>query len=97
MDDAQGGGLFPLDWGIFDPASFELLGEVLVQADVSLGVGGGFWGRLNHPGGGSLQSLPIPEKPNISKVSPIGALGSGCDITGARRLGGVRCMVMEGS
>ena len=40
VGNAQGGGGFPLDWGIFDPISFDLLGEVLVQANVSLGVGG---------------------------------------------------------
>ena len=40
-DDAQGGGLLPLDWGIFDPVSFELSGKALVQADVNLGVRGG--------------------------------------------------------
>ena len=38
VDNAQGGGRFLLNWGIFDPASFELSGKELVQADVSLGV-----------------------------------------------------------
>ena len=33
-----GGSLFLLDWGIFNPVSFELLGEALVQANVRLGV-----------------------------------------------------------
>ena len=41
MDDAQGVGLSLLDWGVFNPVSFELSGELLVQADVILGVGGG--------------------------------------------------------
>ena len=44
---AQGGGLFPLDWGILDPVIFEFSGEVLVQAGVSLGVGGGM--ELDRP------------------------------------------------
>ena len=42
-DNAQGGGLLPLDWVIFDTVSFELSGEVLVQSGVSLGVGGVSW------------------------------------------------------
>ena len=40
VDDAQGDGLLPLKWGISDPVSFELLGELLVQAEVILGVRG---------------------------------------------------------
>ena len=39
VDNVMGDGLFPLDWGIFDLISFELSGEALVQANVSLGVG----------------------------------------------------------
>ena len=39
LDDAQGGGFFPLGWGIFDSISFELSGEALVQVYASLGVG----------------------------------------------------------
>ena len=42
VDDAQGVGLSLLDWGVFNPVSFELSGELLVQADVILGGGGGF-------------------------------------------------------
>ena len=34
LDNAQGGDLSLLDWGIFDPIIFELLDESLVQADV---------------------------------------------------------------
>ena len=30
MDNAQGGGFFPLDWRIFNPISFELVGEAPV-------------------------------------------------------------------
>ena len=41
VKNAQGDGLFTLDWGIFDPISFELLGKTLVQADVILVLGGG--------------------------------------------------------
>ena len=41
LNDAQGGGLFPLDWGILNPISFELAGNLLVQSNVSLGVMGG--------------------------------------------------------
>ena len=40
LDDAQGGGFFPLGWGIFDSISFELAGKALVQSNVSLGFGG---------------------------------------------------------
>ena len=40
VGDAQGGGLFLIDWGIFDPVSFELSGEALVQVSASLEVGG---------------------------------------------------------
>ena len=40
LDDAQGGEFFPLEWRIFNLISFELAGESLVQADMSLGVGG---------------------------------------------------------
>ena len=40
VEDAQGSGILPLDWGIFDLISLELSGEALFQADVSLGVGG---------------------------------------------------------
>ena len=40
LEDAQGGGVFPLDWGFFNPISFELSVEVIVQADVGLGVRG---------------------------------------------------------
>ena len=35
----RGVAFLPLDWWIFDPVSFDLLGETLVQSDVSLGVG----------------------------------------------------------
>ena len=40
LDDAQGGEFFPLEWRIFNLISFELAGESLVQADMSLGVRG---------------------------------------------------------
>ena len=40
MDNVQGGGIFPLDWGDFDPLSFKLSDEALIQADVSLEVRG---------------------------------------------------------
>ena len=40
MDDAQEDGILLLDWGIFNPVSFEFLEKTLVQADVILGVGG---------------------------------------------------------
>ena len=42
VDGAQGGGIFPLEWGIFNSVSFELLGGALFQANMSLGVGGGY-------------------------------------------------------
>ena len=32
VDNAQGSGLFPIDWGIFDTVSFELTVESLFQA-----------------------------------------------------------------
>ena len=40
VEDLQRGGIFPLEWGIFDAISFELAGKALVQASVSLGVEG---------------------------------------------------------
>ena len=43
-DNSQGEGLLLLDWGILDPISFDMAGDTRVQADVSLGFGGGFWG-----------------------------------------------------
>ena len=48
VDDAQVGGILPLDWEIFDPIKCALLVKVLVQADVSLGVEGGALGS-NRP------------------------------------------------
>ena len=39
VGDAQGNGIFLLDWEIFDSISFELSGEALVQVYASLGVG----------------------------------------------------------
>ena len=87
--DAQGGGIFPIDWGIFHPVSFELPGEMLVQADMSLGVeGGGVWGRIGHPVGGTLKLPPMSEKPIIFQVVPLGAWTTGLNGPGTCRLGG---------
>ena len=58
LDGALGGAFSLLECGILNPISFELVGYSLVQADVSLGVGGGFLGQMGHPGGGPLQSPP---------------------------------------
>ena len=38
VENSQGDGLFPLDWGICDIVGFELSGKVLVQDSVSFGV-----------------------------------------------------------
>ena len=46
-------------------------------------------GRGGHPGGGSLQLTPMPDKPTLFQVGPIGAWSTGCFGPGARRLGGV--------
>ena len=40
VGDTQRDGLLSFNRGVFDPIFFEFLGEVLVQSDVSLGVGG---------------------------------------------------------
>ena len=40
MEDAEEGDIFPFDWRVLDPVGFELLGELLIQYDVGLGVGG---------------------------------------------------------
>ena len=90
VDDAQGGGLFPLDWGIFDPVSFEFLGKARVQSNVRLGFGG-FLGWIGHPGGGLLQSPPMSEKPIVYQFFPLDAWSNGCDGPVSHRLGRVRC------
>ena len=73
----RGGGLSPLNWGIFDPSRFYLAGEKLLQADMRLGVGGGFWGQICHPGGRSLKLPPMPEKLIPTQVDPLGAWSIG--------------------
>ena len=47
MDDAEGGGFFLFDRRFLDPIVFKLSGELHVQSDVGLGVGG-------LPGSGGL-------------------------------------------
>ena len=52
-----------------------------------------FWGV--HPGGGSPQSPPMPEKLTNSQVNPLSAWSTGCDGLGARKLGGSWCERVE--
>ena len=68
----KGGGLFSLDGGILEPVGLELPREALVDTGV-LKSRLVFWGRADHPGGGTLQSPPMPEKKIISQVSPSSA------------------------
>ena len=46
----------------------------------------GGWCWIVHLGGGSLQSLPMPEKLIIFQVGPLDAWSNWCDGPGARRL-----------
>ena len=50
-----------------------------------------FWDWVGHPGGESLQSPPMPEKPIISQVSPSGACSTECTGPGGCRLRGFQC------
>ena len=62
MGDPKGEKLITIDGGILDNVSFEVTGEALVQAGVSLVVRGCLWSWGGHSGGGLLQSPSTPEK-----------------------------------
>ena len=72
VNDSQGGIFSPLDWVVLDPIGLSCLVRHLSRP-VRACDSGGLWDHAGHTGGGLLQLPPMPEKPIISQVGPLGA------------------------